>query len=684
VPTMDTIEATGSGAEGTGFVFVRQGGQGDVNYTVTVRYFDGAVDTSATFTHTTPASTNLQTDDDIAEGLRALIDAHADLAATRVGSVIEIEATDVGSYLVSIEVTDSRGDQSMVAISFDTDGFRTVRRFTDLPLQMIPGVTVKVSLEPEDSDDNYYVRFDAVDDSATTMVGGEWVESLRPRSDDDRPDTITNILYRIRQDTMPLRVTRRQDDSTGTVTGEPFAIYFEANVIPFTGPGLDSFWHDRLVGDEDSNPNPDFIGNPIRDLFLYRGRLGFLSTDTVTLSEADEPFNFWRSTIITLPDTDPIEVSSGAREALDLEHAVASVETCLIFSSRQQFELQGDPTLTPSTAQLTLVRSFDGLGVASPVNTGRGAQFTRQVGQFSGLLETTRLGDASNLRVEDLTVQAPRFIRGAAAMLAHSSLVDLTVLRAEDLATLYVHQSFYDDTENRLQSGVARWTFGGDIQIRGLGFFDSDLYLVTQLLEEDGRVVVHLDRQFLATDVTYAGPNDETTIALPYDAPDDVTLQVVDGASGLLIPVVSASATELVLHGDYSDTDLYVGESFPMRVELSEPVIRDQGPRGLVPRMGRPIDLHRLHLYLAETAYLEVEVTRDLRGSTTEEFSAAGLGTGLLLEGSLNRYTGDASFAIISTSIEAAVAIVNDTPFPSYIQAARWEALVNPRAQPAA
>ena len=674
-----------------GFVFVRAAdgilSGTAAQYRVTVRYLLAAVLTTQTFTYTSSA-TNQRTDEDIAEGIRAAIDAHADLVATRVGNVVRIVTAASGGvdYVRAIECKDARGDTLLTAISLGTVNetffHAFVRRFTDLPLIMDDGFVVGITGEPERGADDYYVKFRG--NTTGDLVGGFWEESTRAGLGLD-----PGILTTIDQTTMPYEIARLQDDATGTVTGVPNSIYFDVSAID---------WDERLVGDELSNPEPSFVGERIQDLFFHRGRLGFLAADNVILSEAGEIFNFWRSTVLDLVDTDPIDVNAGARDVTSFVNAVGTGDTLLVSSDRSQFQLLGDPTLTPASAQLVAVRSFELLGQARPASTGRGAIFARYDGQFSNLLEFALLRDDTTYRVDELTAAAPRYLPGRAAQIAHSSLTGLTVIRLDDdAAVLHVHQTFYDDAENRLQSAPHRWTFAEGTAVRGVGFIEADLlavverddgwYLESMLTNsetlEGGRHITHLDRRVDESQVSvaYDGGTDTTTITFPWDLNPEATVQVVDAESGLLVPITGQGDDFVEVHGDLSGTALFVGEQYAMDVGLSEPVIQTASPRGgIVARTGRPLDVRRLYLYVATTAFLRVVVTPDLRTPSEEEFSAAGLGTGLLLEGELNVFTGDADFSIIAQSTEADVSIENDTPFPSYVQGGRWELLTHQRS----
>ena len=66
-------------------------------------------------------------------------------------------------------------------------------------------------------------------------------------------------------------------------------------------------YSDRWVGNDDTNPNPSFIGNFIEGVFFHNNRLGFLSKDTVCLSRPliyndDDPID---SQDIIVPDGNP-------------------------------------------------------------------------------------------------------------------------------------------------------------------------------------------------------------------------------------------------------------------------------------------------------------------------------------------------------------------------------------------
>lgn len=665
--TVGATTGTSDSGQGGGvraWAFVRQAVSGAI-YSLVIRDTSGV---STTYSHTA-----LSTDDtvDIATALGVLINADTKYNASVVGSTLVL--SNDTSLLGAITSIDGQGDSLMIA-AHSAGG--QITSFTLLPASFqTTAPIVKIVGQDDDPRNDFYVQ--PVFRNAFANNDVIWEETLGP-----------SIAFTLAASTLPQVLTRRQDDAAGTITGVPNAIYFDVSAV---------VWANREVGDTLTNPDPGFVGQKINDLFLYRGRLGFLSQDKVILSEAAEILNFWRTTVRSLPDTDPIEVAH-ATSFDTLRNAAAGGDQLIVSSQRRQFQLLGEPVLSPASAQLVPLRSFEFLAGARPTDTGRGAIFARLDGGNTGLVESSVTQDDLLAVFEELTVQAPRYIEGEAQELVTSSLTHLTAIRAEDPTILYLHQTFFDDQENRLQSALHRWTFHADTQIRGVCFFEEQLKQVveredgwfleeqptgTEVLEATDLPITHLDRRLDEGQVTmaYDGGNDETTITLPFDIPDGATMVVVDAATGLIIPIIDQTDDTLVVSDDVTGSALYIGERFDMQVTLTRPVVQEAAARGgLAPRLSKPTAVRRLALYLANTAFLIVEIDVNFRDSSSETFTAAGLGTGLMGAGVLGTYTGQASFGVYADAVEMAATILNTTPFPSQIQAGRWEVLSTARA----
>ena len=157
---------------------------------------------------------------------------------------------------------------------------------------------------------------------------------------------------------------------------------------------MECIYHNLKSGDLDSNPYPSFLGNAINNLFQYKNRLGFLSLDSVILSEAGfggydfannvQSYNFFRTTVTDLLDGDPIDVSVSSNDVTTLRSAHPFQENLILFSDNSQFVLKGGELLTPKSVSVTAVTNFDTVKSVDPIPLGSYLYFPFQRGGFSG------------------------------------------------------------------------------------------------------------------------------------------------------------------------------------------------------------------------------------------------------------------------------------------------------------
>ena len=151
------------------------------------------------------------------------------------------------------------------------------------------------------------------------------------------------------------------------VDGDTYSVTVGSTTQSYTLPQ----WGERTVGDEESAPNPSFIDAPINNVFFFRNRLGFLADDNVILSRVSEFFNFFPETVITVIDSDPIDVAASHTKVAILKNAVSMGEQLILFSDQTQFVLaSSSDTLTPSTANVIVATEFESSSAAQPVGSG--------------------------------------------------------------------------------------------------------------------------------------------------------------------------------------------------------------------------------------------------------------------------------------------------------------------------
>ncbi len=576
--------------------------------------------------------------------------------------------------LTSIEAWTDKGDR-MSAI------MESVATITDLPLVGSNGFKVKVYGDSESKTDDYYLEFQGVDPDVTGLQSGVWVEAVAPK-----------IKYQFDASTLPHQLTRRQDNSSGAITGTPYAIYFEWAPVA---------WDNRQAGDELTNPDPTFVGRKLEDIFFHANRLGFLSGQNVILSEVGNYFNFWRTSITEgLVDSDRIDVSASMTDVVIMRHAKPFENVLLLFSDRAQFQMSGDPALTPKTAEIIPVFHYETYTSAPPVTVGRGTLLPFKKASFSGLREIIRSGEESFADI-DTTAQVPAYISGEIMRIAGSSIENVAIALADgDQSKLYVYKWVWSGND-KVQSAWSRWDMGLDAEILDISFIESDLYMVVQRSEgiflekmEVSSLVtdpglsyqVRIDRRVSDADctTTYDAASDMTTVVLPYDISkgtitaeaDKVPMIASDAATGVPITIEEiVNATTVKLSGnhdlDLSGTDFYFGFGYEFVYEFGQVSLLDNREgSSTTSRKGR-ISLRRCAVEVEDTAFFEAHVTPKGRATTVIPFTPPMDEDALI--GSVALYDGEFGFPVIARADRVSVQLRSDSALPCRFMTAEWD-----------
>lgn len=236
----------------------------------------------------------------------------------------------------------------------------------------------------------------------------------------------------------------------------------------------------RAAGNSETNENFKFLSDGITGMCAFQGRLGLLSNEYINLSASDNPLRFFRSTMATLNDDDPIEVAAQGTLTAPYEHAVNFNKDLIMFSKRYQGIVPGGALVTPRTANVALMTQYEVDTNAAPVATGRSVFFgaPRSLG-FVGVHEMVPSSFADSQYVaDDVTNHIPRYIQGPWRFLASSSTSNILVGGIEgDLNTLVVHEYTWSGNE-KVHQAWHKWLldwpivdayFSGDVLLLLLG-----------------------------------------------------------------------------------------------------------------------------------------------------------------------------------------------------------------------
>tara|TARA_Y100000996_G_scaffold415483_1_gene410495 strand:+ start:10061 stop:12835 length:2775 start_codon:yes stop_codon:yes gene_type:complete len=567
---------------------------------------------------------------------------------------------------------------------------KAVTSITDLPSVAPHRFKIEVRGDIEENTDDRYVKFlvSGSDDetAAETLGQGSWIECAGD-----------NIENRLDVTTMPLILK-----STGVDT-------FEVNHMP-----LDPL----LAGDANTNPDPSFVGSTIGGVFQFKGRLGFLSDASVSMTEVKfgsysgdnniQHYNFYRTSVTTLLDSDAIDVTLSSAHVVKLRDAMAFQDNLVLFSDFGQFVLRGGDLLTPKTVSANPITEYEYERTVSPVAAGSFIYFPFARGEFIGVREFTVNSNTDVFDANEVTAHVPQYIKQKTVSGTPDGLVSMSGCSSEELLALtdgtdiYIYKYFFAGNEKVLSSW-SKFTLseGG---VRGLGFVDSDLFIVqsieststpqTHLLklplenkyrDKEG-YNTHLDRRI---EVTFNADAASPSFTVPYLLASGETLQAYT-KDGLFVQNLrtqsSGSNTNVTFVDDMvpggitgTAVKLYVGVSYLMKYTFSRQIFKATGGDKPSPTNAGRMLLRNGSLFFADTAHFTVKVTPDLRSTSKSEFNATVVQS--TLEGSMPLETNSFRFPVFTDPKGTTITIENASAAPCNLQSAEFESFIHQRSR---
>lgn len=442
-------------------------------------------------------------------------------------------------------------------------------------------------------------------------------------------------------------------------------------------------WDDREVGDDTTNPMPDFINRSLTDLTYYQGRLGFIYKDRIYFSAAGEPERLFRESARNILDSDPIAAESTLPEVSAFIDAINWNKSLYLRSERGLVLVSGNPILTPTTISLDTVVGLEGSASVRPVVVGSNLYMARETNTGSQVHELRQL-EVDVVSVNTLTDHVPDYI-GAPVKLAGSGAHDTLVVLPEDSSEIYILETT-DQGRDRVQAAWSKWVLPTGSEVLSVDVFQGQVglvvkyndgvYLETLDLEDavvpsrEGDVEAksrHLDRrltdQSTGVSSSYDSGTDTTTWTLPYDIATDGSegsVAVVSRVDGTRYTVTRPSASEVAVagQGDLTSTSVYIGVQYTQKVVPSQIYLRGDGRE---PETKGRLRLGYVDIGYEKTTDLKVTVSSPGRDAVEYTVDDSSPTTGVLrvYVGTRNEYV--------------TITIENDTPGGSGISYIEWE-----------
>lgn len=576
---------------------------------------------------------------------------------------------------IQISVEDSRAGTTIESFTDE------VSKVADLTNYGVDGYIVKVtgstdannSQDSNTSDDVYY-KFETSD--GTEMSSGKWVETVAP-----------GIPQYIDPETMPHQLVRNAD---GTFTFGPIQ------------------WGSREVGDEFTNPTPAFIGSNIHSVYLASNRFGINGGGFSVLSKAEEQnyFDFFKTTILTSLDTDPITMPIPSSEVNETYWSIQWNGELIHFGNKVDGAVSWNNTLAPNRITINTPTKVGLSEFVPPFLSGSSLFFVKNKGEYSSLNEYS-LDPVSTLKSSDrLSNYVSRYIPKNVISLAGTESGSLFMLTELERNTIYPFH--YSKIESRyVQQAFHKWVFDSEVIIYGMWVEDDIMNILYHYRGEvfigtidlyDGAVdtglpsKVYMDHRIDESDctVTYDASTNRTTIGLPHDyANDKVILELREGlpnpeVSGDTWPVgyqpttvENTNANEITLAGDWRNSRFYVGLGFTSYYDPSrfiQHTQKAQGQQGTSAVEWRKINCKRVLVSFYRTSTFSIQLIDKTTGEIYGEKSLdPQLDNVATIYDTIPLYDGTKLFSEEFHTETHKLRLINSTTKPSQLSTISWK-----------
>lgn len=538
-------------------------------------------------------------------------------------------------------------------------GYKQVSAITDLPVYCKNGFVIKIVADTEAST-GYYVKFQTA--NGMDFGTGTWVETIGH-----------NIYTNINNATMPHQLVNTA-----------------LNTFTFGAMATES----RLVGDNDSNPFPSFVGKNINSIFLYQNRLGILANDNIIFSEAglgdassgELRYNFFRTTVTTTLDTDRIDIAVSSGRVTDLKNAIGFQDNLILFSDDSQFALKGGDILTPNTVSVSPITNFEADESVAPLALASYIYFPFKRGDFAGVREYSVTSDTDNYDAAEITEHIPAYIPEDLDILAGSTSEDMIIAHAPSTPKiLYVYNYFWNNRKKLLSS----WSkFILPFDVNGLNIFEGVLYMVGTKEGQTHALTLNLQSSQKDTGMDYATYldmrkkvtlSDSTTVSFGYLMSAGDVLQVVDDEGAILKEFTGLNPITSIELDEAHTGDVFVGLKYTMKYVFSDQIFKAKAGQTTSPSAYTNIRLKSGTVFFNKSRGFNVKVQPHKRDEyintyTPDNVSVLNIGDFTLEEGSFK-------FPIMSNNDKTTITIENDTPFPSYFTSADFEMFTSSRSR---
>lgn len=562
------------------------------------------------------------------------------------GAVIGIQTKP--GYDIEYITVDDGGDGSQLKRLW-----KEVDDPADLPPVTWSNFVIKVSPTGKDA---YYMRSSGGEDFSKV----KWTESFGTGY------TITNIFV--------LGVIHNNTLYLGATPADLQAALPGGSGI--TVPTID----DRLVGDDESSPVPHFANKRVTYVGMFQDRLVLAAENVVTCSAVGGYFTFWRSTVLSEIDSDPVEIFANGSEGDVIRQAAFFDRSIVFFGDSQQYAISGKVPLTPATATMMQSSAHKDAATCRPLAHGDFVFYTKtdKDAAFARLYQVSvgQADDTSNS--SDIGQQLSTYIKGRARALIGVSMPDTVVVRTDaNFNGLYLFRYVDNPGGERVLDQWGRWEFAPEcgevvavsayqdrLRIMFARAFNGGQYLVVDeaTLTPSDNTKPHLDSRTLLTARPGATGTTHPGLAVAWGS-DTLDTRAWEGEASVDdLPELTAEVG--------IDSAIYAGYNFDSYVDLTSPVLRDSNDVAVT--RGRLV-INNLRIRHRATVGYDVRLISDYEDEVVLEFRARTINDSNYLFGTLTPQAGEEVAPLDREASEYTARVQSHLWLPMTIYAIDWD-----------
>lgn len=582
--------------------------------------------------------------------------------ATQYGSTVHIVKNNTTDFTISY--SDSLGSTASSIVKGSVEDFK------DLPPNAPKDFRVEISGSSDIEVSPYHVIFDDTD--GVELTAGRWIETVK-----------YGIATKIDPATMPVNLARKQDKSYITATN-PLGVYFELSLED---------WGERSVGDDDTAPMPSFVSEmhptinrietpvTLQGMLYHKNRLCLMSTENLVLSEVGEYRNFFPSTVVTVLDSDPVDMFVDSNEVAPMEHALSSANELILFTPKSQVALRSGEVFNIATAHSVAASGYAMDTTCPPIEVGTNIFFVSRGSKYVSVHEYFVGSDTDSYDASNVTEHVPRYIEGLPFKLIESPSGNYLFLYCRNAdGTPPNHFYVYNyqwSGQTKLQSAWQKWTMAGsiiDISAEG-----GDLTLITEYLD-----VADTDPSNPATTDTFKQYIEKIDLGRDSLAEEmghpvflDSRREVFDLLDVLLPGEERHSLNWVDPADDVEKTRIFIGYPYVQKYTYSEQFPRRDG----VSETGGVVKMRYVALNFNGTTTYELTVDRAGRAPVTTSFEGRAIGSLNNILGRIPIEEGQRRFRVQAATDNVTLTITNGSVFDAVFQSTDWEARLVKRAR---